>query len=91
MIKNATPSSSNRGDSNATSTTTTERVPLSSTECSQLFDDDGRLVKEVKLRKALFEGTCHLIITVTCTHTCTCLTLTLERYILNSRHYYLYT
>ena len=32
------------------------RQPLSGIECAQLFDDDGRLVKEVKLRKALFEG-----------------------------------
>lgn len=32
------------------------REPLSAKECSLLFDDDGRLVKEMKLRKALFEG-----------------------------------
>ena len=33
-----------------------ERKPLGSSECAQLFDEDGRLVKEEKLRKALFEG-----------------------------------
>ncbi|XP_011405709.2 PREDICTED: TBC1 domain family member 15-like [Amphimedon queenslandica] len=31
-------------------------VPLEHQECLSLFDDDGRLVKEAKLRKSLFEG-----------------------------------
>ena len=34
----------------------TERKPLNAGECAQLFDEDGRLVKEAKLREALFEG-----------------------------------
>ena len=32
------------------------RAPLSSSECEKLFDEDGRLVREIRLRKALFEG-----------------------------------
>ena len=31
-------------------------VPLEHQECLSLFDDDGRLIKEAKLRKSLFEG-----------------------------------
>lgn len=31
-------------------------APLTKEECQSLFDSDGRLVKENKLRKALFEG-----------------------------------
>lgn len=30
--------------------------PLNHEECKGLFDIDGRLVKEAKLRKSLFEG-----------------------------------
>lgn len=30
--------------------------PLTYDECRSLFDNDGRLVREAKLRKALFEG-----------------------------------
>ena len=32
------------------------REPLNSDQCANLFDEDGRLVKECKLRQALFEG-----------------------------------
>ena len=32
------------------------REHLNSDQCAKLFDEDGRLVKECKLRQALFEG-----------------------------------